>query len=161
MTSTATVEQLREAGLKPTRQRIAIAEILFKDGPKHVSAEDLYAEIERSDIQVSLATVYNTLHQFTGAGLLREVSVDGAKTYFDTNTHDHQHFFIEDTSEVFDFDGINLSEADIPNVPDDMEVVRVDVVVRLRKKQNWQATAIDDDKVGNEPRSFYLTDSSA
>ena len=134
MMQTSTVEQLRDAGLKPTRQRVAIADILFKDGHKHISAEDLYSEIERSDMPVSLATVYNTLHQFTKAGLLREVSVDGAKTYFDTNTHEHQHFFVEDTNEVFDVDGIQLSSDDIPNVPDDMEVVRVDVVVRLRKK---------------------------
>lgn len=138
MTSLAhktTVEQLRDAGLKPTRQRIAIADFLFNDGHKHVSAEDLYTEIERAGMQVSLATVYNTLHQFTDAGLLREVGVDGAKNYFDTNTHDHQHFFLEDTNEVFDADDLKISKADIPNVPDDMEVVRVDVVVRLRKKQ--------------------------
>lgn len=132
--SADTVDHLREFGLKPTRQRVAIAEILFRDGNRHVSAEELFAELGRSDMQVSLATVYNTLHQFTDAGLLREVTVDGAKTYFDTNTHDHQHFFFEDTNEVVDFEGINLSEADIPNVPDDMEVVRVDVIVRLRKK---------------------------
>lgn len=134
MVGTNTVEQLRDAGLKPTRQRIAIAEILFSGDHKHVSAEDLFVEIERSDMQVSLATVYNTLHQFTDAGLLREVTVDGAKTYFDTNTHDHQHFFLEDSNEVMDVEGIHLTEADIPNVPEDMEVVRVDVVVRLRKK---------------------------
>lgn len=133
-TSAHTVDHLREFGLKPTRQRVAIAEILFRDGHRHVSAEELFAELGRSDMQVSLATVYNTLHQFTDAGLLREVTVDGAKTYFDTNIHDHQHFFFEDTNEVVDFEGINLSEADIPNVPDDMEVVRVDVIVRLRKK---------------------------
>lgn len=133
-THKTTVEQLREAGLKPTRQRIAIADILFKDGHKHVSAEDLYSEIERSGTQISLATVYNTLHQFTDAGLLREVGVDGAKNYFDTNTHDHQHFFLEDTNEVFDANDLHIPAADIPNVPEDMEVVRVDVVVRLRKK---------------------------
>lgn len=131
----STVEQLREAGLKPTRQRIAIAEILFKDAHKHVSAEDLYDEIERAGMQVSLATVYNTLHQFTHAGLLREVGVDGSKNYFDTNTHDHQHFFLEDTNEVFDANDLEISKDDIPNVPEGMEVVRVDVVVRLRKKQ--------------------------
>lgn len=128
-----TTEQLRDAGLKPTRQRIAIADILFEGGPRHISAEELYAEIERSGMQVSLATVYNTLHQFTGAGLLREVSVDGAKTYFDTNTRDHQHFFFEDTNEVLDVDGIHIGEDDIPNIPEGMEIVRVDVVVRLRK----------------------------
>ncbi|MEP3264248.1 MAG: iron response transcriptional regulator IrrA [Hyphomicrobiales bacterium] len=131
-----TVQQLREAGLKPTRQRIAIADILFKDGHKHVSAEDLYSEIGRSGMQISLATVYNTLHQFTDVGLLREVGVDGAKNYFDTNTHDHQHFFLEDTNEVFDANDLQISAEDIPNVPENMEVVRVDVVVRLRKKTN-------------------------
>lgn len=136
MPITAISDQLRDAGLKPTRQRVAIADILFRDGDKHVSAEDLYAEVQRGGLQVSLATIYNTLHQFTHAGLLREVTVDGAKTYFDTNTHDHQHFFIEDTNSVVDIEGIDIDKNDIPNVPDDMEVVRVDVVVRLRKKRD-------------------------
>lgn len=136
MATATLVDQLRDAGLKPTRQRIAIASTLFKNGHRHVSAEDVFAEVSDTGVQVSLATVYNTLNQFTGAGLLREVSVDGAKTYFDTNTHEHQHFFLEDTHEVFDVDGIRLTKEDIPNVPEDMEVVRVDVVVRLRRKRN-------------------------
>ncbi|MEM8797283.1 MAG: iron response transcriptional regulator IrrA [Pseudomonadota bacterium] len=129
------VDQLRNAGLKPTRQRIAIATSLFKDGHKHVSAEDLYADVQNSGMHVSLATIYNTLHQFTDAGLLREVAVDGAKTYFDTNLHDHHHFFIEDTNTVIDMEGVDLNSNDIQNVPEDMEIVRVDVVVRLRKKR--------------------------
>ncbi len=129
-------EQLRDAGLKPTRQRIAIADILFRDGHKHVSAEDLHEEVKKSNIHVSLATVYNTLHQFTTAGLLQEVSVDGAKTYFDTNTHEHQHFFLEDTNEVMDLEGISIDKDDIANVPDNMEIVRIDVVVRLREKSS-------------------------
>lgn len=135
MPSTAIVEQLRDAGLKPTRQRIAIANILFKDGHKHVCAEDVYADVQNSGMQVSLATIYNTLHQFTSAGLLREVTVDGAKTYFDTNLHDHHHFFIEDTSTVVDMDGLEIAPDDISGVPDDMEIVKVEVVVRLRKKK--------------------------
>lgn len=134
LTSDAVVDHLRESGLKPTRQRIAIANILFKDGHKHVTAEDLFADVQKNGLQVSLATIYNTLHQFTDAGLLREVIVDGAKTYFDTNLHDHHHFYIEDTNEVFDMHGVDINANDIQSVPDDMEVVRVDVIVRLRKK---------------------------
>src|SRR5690349_23194582 len=87
---------LRQAGLRPTRQRLALAELLYGKGNRHISAEGLHEEAMVQRVPVSLATVYNTLHQFTEAGLLREVAVDGSKTYFDTNTSDHHHFFVED-----------------------------------------------------------------
>lgn len=128
-------EHLRTAGLKPTRQRLALAELLFSEGHRHVSAEDLHAEIRDQGIHVSLATVYNTLHQFTSAGMLREVSVDGAKAYFDTNTHTHHHFFVEGENRIIDMPGVDFDEEHIPDVPEGMEVVRVDVVVRLRAKE--------------------------
>src|SRR5690349_5172295 len=87
---------LRGSGLRPTRQRLALAELLYGKGNRHISAEGLHEEAMVQRVPVSLATVYNTLHQFTEAGLLREVAVDGSKTYFDTNTSDHHHFFVED-----------------------------------------------------------------
>jgi Fur family transcriptional regulator, iron response regulator len=123
---------LRESGLRPTRQRIALADILYADGNRHVSAEQLHEEALRARVPVSLATVYNTLHQFTEAGLLREVAVDGSKTYFDTNTSDHHHFFLEDENRVVDIPGEGLSIDNLPEAPEGMEIVRVDVVVRIR-----------------------------
>src|SRR5213080_2659485 len=93
---------LRQAGLRPTRQRMALGWILFGKGDRHVTAELLHEEAGKAKVPVSLATIYNTLHQFTQAGLLREVAVDGSKTYFDTNASDHHHFFVEDDNVVFD-----------------------------------------------------------
>ncbi|WP_349361449.1 iron response transcriptional regulator IrrA [Stappia sp.] len=125
---------LRTAGLRPTRQRVALAELLYSKGNRHVSAEVLHEEAEAADVPVSLATVYNTLHQFTQAGLLREVAVEGTKTYFDTNTDDHHHFFIEGENKVVDIPGTGVTMASLPEAPEGMEVVRVDVVVRVRRK---------------------------
>lgn len=125
---------LREAGLRPTRQRLALAELLFAAGNRHISAELLHEEAVAVDVPVSLATVYNTLHQFTEAGLLREVAVEGTKTYFDTNTDDHHHFFIEGENCLVDIPGEGVSLASMPKAPDGMEVVRVEVVVRVRPK---------------------------
>src|SRR5665213_2906690 len=104
---------LKRAGLRPTRQRMALAEILFANGNRHVSAEGLHEEALLKRVSVSLATIYNTLHQFTGAGLLREVAVDGSKSYFDTNTSNHNHFFVEDDGKVLD---IPEGGIDIDNV---------------------------------------------
>lgn len=127
-------DMLRDAGLRPTRQRVALAELLYSRGNRHVSAELLHEEAEAADVAVSLATVYNTLHQFTEAGLLREVAVEGTKTYFDTNTDDHHHFFFEEENKVVDIPGSGVSMARLPEAPEGMEIVRVDVVVRLRRK---------------------------
>ncbi|WP_342354271.1 iron response transcriptional regulator IrrA [Stappia indica] len=127
-------EMLRSAGLRPTRQRVALAELLYSRGNRHISAELLHEEAEAADVPVSLATVYNTLHQFTEAGLLREVAVEGTKTYFDTNTDDHHHFFIEGDNKVVDIPGSGVSMARLPEAPEGMEIVRVDVVIRLRRK---------------------------
>ena len=126
-------EILRSAGLRPTRQRMALASILFAKGNRHVSAERLHEEATAARVPVSLATVYNTLHQFTGAGLLREVVVDGSKTYFDTNTDDHHHFFIEGDNEVLDIPSSNLAVDQLPAPPQGMEISRVDIVIRLRR----------------------------
>ncbi|MCP4383462.1 MAG: transcriptional repressor [Hyphomicrobiales bacterium] len=124
---------LRGSGLRPTRQRVALAEILFGKGNRHISAEGLHEEAHGRLVPVSLATVYNTLHQFTEVGLLREVVVDGSKTYFDTNTDDHHHFFIEDSAEVVDIPPGQMGVDDVPSAPPGYEITRVDVVVRLRR----------------------------
>jgi Fur family iron response transcriptional regulator len=128
-----TVLKLRDAGLRPTRQRVSLAELLFRHGDRHVTAEAVHNEAVQAGVQVSLATVYNTLHQFTEAGLLRQVTVDAARFYFDTNTGSHQHFFCEDDGELIDIPGENIAVAGIPSPPDGMAVDRVDVVVRLRR----------------------------
>lgn len=124
---------MRQAGLRPTRQRLALAALLFGKGNRHLSAENLHEEAVLARVPVSLATVYNTLNQFTEVGLLREVVVDGAKTYFDTNTTNHHHFFIEGDNTVMDIPESNLAVDDLPVPPPGMEIVRVDVVVRLRR----------------------------
>jgi Fur family transcriptional regulator, iron response regulator len=127
---------LRDSGLRPTRQRMALGEILFARGHRHISAERLHEEAVRAEFPVSLATVYNTLHQFTEAGLLREVAIDGTKTYFDTNVDDHHHFFIEGENALVDIQGSGVDITSIPEAPEGMEVVRVDVVVRVRPRRD-------------------------
>lgn len=124
------LEQLRTAGLRPTRQRLALAKLLFENGPRHVTAEALHDEAQGAAIRVSLATVYNTLHQFTDAGLMREIVVDTARSYFDTTTHEHGHFYHEDTGKLSDIEG-DLQLTHIPSAPAGMKISGVDVVIRL------------------------------
>lgn len=113
---------------------MSLGELMFAKGNRHISAEALHEEALAADVPVSLATVYNTLHQFTEAGLLRAVAVESSKTYFDTNTSDHHHFFIEDENRVVDVPASHISVSDLPEPPDGMEIARVDVIVRLRNK---------------------------
>lgn len=126
---------LRDAGLRPTRQRVALAELLFAKGNRHISAEVLHEEAIIASVPVSLATVYNTLHQFTEVGLLREIAVEGTKTYFDTNTTEHHHYFFEEENRVVDIPESGLTLENLPVPPKGMEISRVEVVVRLRKKR--------------------------
>jgi Fur family transcriptional regulator, iron response regulator len=123
---------LRTAGLRPTRQRLALGALLFTGTDRHVSAEALHDQARRAGIAVSVATVYNTLHQFTQVGLLREVVVDGSRTHFDTNTSDHHHFLFEDGS-LMDIPQGALAVCGIPAAPGGMRVVRVDILVRIAK----------------------------
>lgn len=129
--------RLRGAGLRPTRQRVSLGNLLFgpngEAGDRHVSAEGLHEEAARRGIHVSLATVYNTLHQFTEAGLLRAVAVDSSRQWFDTNVSDHHHFYIEDEG-VVDVPASHITVSDLPEAPEGMEIERVDVIVRLRRK---------------------------
>jgi Fur family iron response transcriptional regulator len=126
--------RLRQAGLRPTRQRVELAGLLFKDCDRHVTAESLHDEVAMAGVKVSLATVYNTLHQFTGAGLLRQVIVDASRSYFDTNTGDHQHFFLEDEGMLIDIPGEHIAVSGVPSPPAGMAVDRVDVVVRVKRQ---------------------------
>ena len=128
-----TMERLRHAGLRPTRQRVELASLLFQDCDRHVTAESLHGEVTEAGVKVSLATVYNTLHQFTQAGLLRQVIVDAARSYFDTNTGDHQHFFLESEGLLIDIPGESIAVAGVPTPPPGLAVDRVDVVVRVRR----------------------------
>ncbi|HEX4302544.1 MAG TPA: Fur family transcriptional regulator [Rhizomicrobium sp.] len=125
--------KLREAGLRPTRQRVELAGLLFADGDRHMTAESLHADAAAAGIQVSLATVYNTLHQFTEAGLLRQVVVDAARSYFDTNTGNHQHFFVEDEGTLIDIPGEQIEVAGVPVPPKGLTVDRIDVVIRVKR----------------------------
>ena len=128
------VARLREAGLRPTRQRNELADLLFKEGNRHLTAETLHAEAVSKGIRVSLATVYNTLHQFTHAGLLRQVMVDATRSYFDTNTVEHHHFYYEDEGMLSDIPGSEMVAVEnVPHAPDGTKVSRVDVVVRLKR----------------------------
>jgi Fur family iron response transcriptional regulator len=125
---------LRQVGLRPTRQRMALGWILFGKGDRHLTAEALYEEAGRAKVPVSLATIYNTLHQFTEVGLLRQVAVDGSKAYFDTNASAHHHFFVEGEDRLVDISGAEIFVGKTPTPPEGYEIARVDVVVRLRRK---------------------------
>ena len=126
---------LSQAGLRPTRQRVTLSELLVGDGQhRHVTAESLFTEVQKRGERVSLATVYNTLRAFCDAGLIQEVTVDGSKSYFDTNTHDHPHFFWEDENRLSDAPSDQLEIARLPDAPDGAEIASVDVVIRLRRK---------------------------
>lgn len=125
---------LRQAGLRPTRQRIALGWLLFGKGDRHVTAESLFDEASRARVPVSLATIYNTLHQFTEAGFLRAVAVEGSKAYFDTNVGNHYHFFVEGEGGLVDIEDADIEMGRLPEPPEGMEIARIDVVVRLRRK---------------------------
>jgi Fur family iron response transcriptional regulator len=126
--------RLRHAGLRPTRQRMALATLLYAKGDRHLTVEELHEEATTAGIDVSLATVYNTLHQFTEARMIRVLAVEGSRTYFDTNVSDHHHFFIEGRNEVLDIPTSNITINNLPAPPDGMEIAHVDVVIRLREK---------------------------
>ncbi|MGA7326894.1 MAG: iron response transcriptional regulator IrrA [Rhodomicrobium sp.] len=129
------IERLRMTGLRPTRQRVALAELLFGQGDRHFTAEMVHAEAVNKGIRVSLATVYNTLHQFVEAGLLREVAIESSKTYFDTKTSNHFHFFFEQDGTLEDIETNGLSVENLPEAPEGMEITRIDVLVRLAPKR--------------------------
>ena len=121
-------------GLRPTKQRLALGRLLFDGGPRHVTAEQLHNEAAGGKVRVSLATVYNTIHQFTEAGLLREVVVEPNRSYFDTNTVPHHHFYSAGNGGLTDIPAEHVHLQDIPQAPPGTEIERVDVIVRVRQK---------------------------
>jgi len=127
-----TIDRLRSVGLRPTRQRLALARLLLDGGDRHVSAEALHQEAQDAGVKISLATIYNTLHQFTQAGLLREVVVEPGRSYFDTNISDHHHFFHSDSGSLRDIPGDQVMMDLLPDAPEGTKIERVDVIVRLR-----------------------------
>ena len=128
---TEAIAHLRNVGLRPTRQRIALAKLLFSGCNRHVTAESLLAEATEANVKVSLATVYNTLHQFINAGLLREIIVDSSRCYFDTNMNDHHHFFFKGDNRLEDIPGEEVVLARLPEAPAGTKVTGVDVVIRV------------------------------
>jgi Fur family transcriptional regulator, iron response regulator len=131
----ALIDRLKTAGLRPTRQRLALAKLLFCQGNRHLTAEQLHAEAATERVSVSLATVYNALHQFTGAGLLREVVVEPGRSYFDTNVDDHHHFFHQDSGRLEDIPGDRLGLKGVPDAPPGTQIARVDVIIRLSTEE--------------------------
>jgi Fur family iron response transcriptional regulator len=129
--SATALARLRSVGLRPTRQRLALARLLLENGDRHITAEQLHGEAVGADIQVSLATVYNTLHQFTEAGLLREVVVEPGRSYFDTNTTDHHHFFCDADGRLQDIPAHQLTVSGLPLPPAGTEILGVDIIVRV------------------------------
>lgn len=131
--------RLRHCGLRPTKQRLALAEMIFSKGHRHIAAEELHEEAVKANVPVSLATVYNTLHQFTAAKLLRIIAVEGSKTWFDTNISDHHHFYFEHESKVVDIPDNPARQPVITNLPPPpagMEIINVDLMIRIRPKQH-------------------------
>ena len=127
------MDRLKAVRLRPTRQRLALARLLFDRGDRHVSAEQLHGEALAAAVRVSLATVYNTLHQFTALGMLREVVVEPGRSYFDTNIGHHHHFYVESDGELHDFASDKVAISGLPPPPKGTRLSRVDVIVRVRR----------------------------
>ncbi len=124
-------QKLKDAGLRPTRQRLELGTLLFSKGDRHVTAEMLHEEALENDMSISLATVYNSLHQFTEAGLLRQVALNGTKTYFDTNVSNHYHFYNAKEDKLIDIADGDMKVNGLPSAPDGTKISRVDIVVHL------------------------------
>lgn len=137
------LRKLKESGLRPTRQRVALARLLLETGPRHVTAEELFQEARTAGIPVSLATVYNTLHQFTAAGLMSEVVAGSGQSYFDTNPTSHHHYFDRSTGEIIDVPEDAIAFAKLPAAPPGKVIERIDVVVRIRSVGRQTVAAED------------------
>jgi Fur family transcriptional regulator, iron response regulator len=129
------VDLLRRAGLRPTRHRMMLGAVLFSNGGRHVTAEMLHAEAVEANMQISMATVYNTLNQFTEAGLLRQIGVDGSKSFFDTNPSTHHHFYVDQEDRLLDVPEPGIEIDQLPQPLPGYQISRVDVIVHLRRKQ--------------------------
>jgi Fur family iron response transcriptional regulator len=130
---TAIIQRLRDAGLRPTRQRVVLGQLLFAGGDRHVTAEMLFAEAAGAVVQLSLATVYNTLNQFTQAGLLRRIGPDGSRSFYDTNTSVHPHFYLDDEDRLIDVPE-QLVVAQMPQPLPGHEIARLDIIIHIRRR---------------------------
>lgn len=130
---TQALERLKRHGLRPTRQRLALVRLLFERGDRHVTADQLHAEAAAAGVRVSLATIYNTLNQFTSAGVLREVVVEAGRSYFDTNASEHHHILVEPTGELIDIPASDVQVSATPRLPEGMALRRMDVILRVAK----------------------------
>ena len=125
------IKKIDKSGIRPTKQRRILAKILFEKGNRHISAEELYSEVRKQDRQISMATVYNTLKQFTTLGLIREIVVDKSKSLYDTNNKNHYHLYIEDEGKIIDIPTKNIN-LDIPSIPACLQLHNIDIIVRIR-----------------------------
>ena len=132
---TQALERLKRHGLRPTRQRLALVRLPFDRGDRHVTADQLHAEAAAAGVRVSLATIYNTLNQFTSAGVLREVVVEAGRSYFDTNASEHHHILVEPTGELIDIPASDVQVSATPRLPEGMALRRMDVILRVTKTQ--------------------------
>ncbi|MEY4679033.1 MAG: hypothetical protein RLZZ276_682 [Pseudomonadota bacterium] len=130
---TQALERLKRHGLRPTRQRLALVRLLFERGDRHVTADQLHAEAAAAGVRVSLATIYNTLNQFTAAGVLREVVVEAGRSYFDTNASEHHHILVEPTGELIDIPASDVEVGAAPRLPEGLALRRVDVILRVTR----------------------------
>lgn len=126
---------LRRAGLRPTRQRVALGGFLFRSGHRHATADDLHRDALDAGVSLSLATVYNTLNQFAEAELVRKVHTGSGRTYFDTDTGDHQHFYIEAEDRIIDIPPGQVRFGKLPEPPDGYVITKVDVLIRLARAE--------------------------
>ena len=140
-TYAALIDRLRAVGLRPTRQRLALGKLLFDGDNRHITAETLHKEALSHGFQVPLSTVYNTLHQFTEAGLLQEVVIEPSRSYFDTNTSHHHHFYCEEDRNLVDIPSERVKVAKHPPPPAGTMVTRVDVVIRVRKRARLRSSS--------------------
>jgi Fur family iron response transcriptional regulator len=130
----ALADKMRDAGLRPTRQRLLIAELLLDGRHRHVTADSLQSEISKAGIIVAEGTVYNTLNQFTDAGLLRRVNLNKDYNVFDTNIHHHHHFYDQAADQLYDIPSDQMKVADLPNPPDGHDITSVDVIIQIAPK---------------------------
>ncbi|WP_051335860.1 iron response transcriptional regulator IrrA [Methylocapsa acidiphila] len=136
--------KLCAAGLRPTRQRIALGWLLFAKGDRHLTAEMVHEEAQASRVSISLATIYNSLHQFTEQRLLREIAVDGSRTYFDTNVAEHHHFLVEGSNILIDIPQVAVDLMRLPPPPEGKRVAQVEVIVKLRDAEPTKPALSDE-----------------
>ena len=125
------MKKIESSGIRPTKQRRVLAKILFEKGNRHVSADELFFDVKKEDRKISMATVYNTLKQFTSLGLLKEVVVDQNKSLYCTNHKSHYHLYIEDEGKIVDIPTKNI-DLNIPSIPACLQLHNIDVIVRIR-----------------------------